>query len=158
MTEQATDVLELRGEPYDGRGGGALVPLVQAEYVNRYGGPDATPVEAAEFLPPRGAFLVGYVDGEPVACGALRELEPGIAEIKRMYVAPPARRRGFARRLLDALEDTARAAGYAEVRLETGVKQPEAMALYQSTGYAAIPPYGTYRCAPGSRCFAKRLR
>lgn len=147
----------LLAEPYDGPAASRLVPLVQAEYVDRYGGPDDTPIEPAEFRPPAGLFLVGYVAGDAVACGGLRRLREGIAEIKRMYVAPGWRRRGLGRRLLAGLEQAATNAGYREVWLETGTAQPEALELYRSAGYAPIPAYGHYRCAPESRCFGKRL-
>ena len=75
-----------------------------------------------------------------------------------MYVTPSARGRGLARRLLAELERTARAAGHQRVILETGSQQPEAVALYRSAGYAAIPAYGYYACSPHSMHFGKVLR
>ncbi len=149
--------LRVVAEPYDGPAGAVLVPRVQQEYVARYGGPDETPIDPAEFAGSRGCFLVGYLGDVPVGCGGVRLLADGAAEIKRMYVAPTVRGRGIARALLAALEEAARAAGAEQVQLETGSLQPEAMALYASSGYEPIPPYGHYRCAPESRCFAKRL-
>jgi GNAT superfamily N-acetyltransferase len=137
--------------------GGALVEEVQREYVARYGGPDETPVDPAEFDPPTGIFLIAAADGEPVACGGFRTLEPGVGEIKRMYVTPRARGRGLARGILAELEDRARAAGCGVLKLETGANQPEAMALYASAGYEPCEPYGHYRCSPLSRPFAKML-
>lgn len=147
----------LLAEPYDGPVASRLVSLVQAEYVDRYGTPDETPIGPGEFLPPDGLFLVGYVGGEAVACGGLRRLREGVAEIKRMYVVAAWRRGGLARRLLAGLEHAATTVGYREVWLETGTAQPEALAFYRATGYAPIPAYGHYRCAPESRCFGKRL-
>jgi GNAT superfamily N-acetyltransferase len=152
-----------RGEPairlvgYDSPPVRALVDEVQEEYVARYGGPDRTPVDGDEFAPPGGAFLVLEVDGQPVGCGGLRRHDERTAEIKRMFVRRSARRRGLARRLLAALEERARAAGYARVILETGVRQPEALALYANAGYRPIAPFGFYRDAPGNRCFGKDL-
>lgn len=102
------------------------------------GMPTATP---AEMGPPDGAFLVGELDGRPVACGGVKRLGPGLAEIKRMYVAPEARGRGVARALLGALEDAARTLGYERVRLDTGPSQPHARSLYASAGYASIEAY-----------------
>jgi GNAT superfamily N-acetyltransferase len=99
------------------------------------GMPSATP---ADFAPPDGAFLVGFHDGEAVCAGGIKRIAPDAAEIKRMYVAPSARRRGVARTLLAALEDAARERGYAFVRLDTGPRQQHAMALYASAGYTAI--------------------
>lgn len=149
--------LRIVAEPYDGPVGAILIPRVQQEYVARYGGPDETPVDPAEFTGSRGRFLVGYLHDVPIGCGGIRWVTDGAAEIKRMYVAPEVRGLGIARALLAALEDEARAAGSEQVRLETGSLQPEAMALYASSGYTPIPPYGHYRCAPESRCFAKTL-
>lgn len=156
-----TTGLRIAAEAYDGPAGAVLVPRVQQEYVARYGGPDETPIDPAQFAGSGGRFLVAYLGGNPVGCGGLRLVGEGpgnnIAEIKRMYVEPAARGRGIARALLAALEDVARRAGCTQVRLETGTLQPEALALYGSSGYLPIPPYGYYRCAPESRCFAKTL-
>lgn len=149
--------LELRDEAYDGPVGRVLVERVQQEYVARYGGRDETPVDPAEFAPPAGRFLVGFLDGNPVACGGIRATEPGVAELKRMYVDPALRGRGFARLVLAALEDAARALGCARVQLETGDRQPEAIRLYESAGYLPVEPFGHYRCADGSRHFGKEL-
>ena len=79
------------------------------------------------------------------------------AEVKRMYVAPGARGRGLARAMLAHLEDTARQAGAEAMVLETGLAQPEAIALYVSSGYAEIPAFGFYRDCPLNRCFARSL-
>lgn len=145
-----------------------LIEEVQAEYVVRYGGIDATPIDPAEFEPPHGSFFVAYRDGVPVATGAWRarsDVEVVIdgratrrtAEVKRMYVVPSARGLGLARMLLARLEDTAADVGSEAVILETGTAQPEAMALYESSGYARIESFGHYRKAPGNRCYGARL-
>jgi GNAT superfamily N-acetyltransferase len=135
-----------------------LIAQVQAEYVARYGGPDRTPIDPTAFDPPSGTFLLGLVEGEPVACGAYRRHEDEVAEIKRMYVRAGWRRRGIARELLAELETRAAAAGYHRAVLETGLAQPEALALYPSAGWTPIPGYGHYKWSPGNRCFAKDLR
>jgi GNAT superfamily N-acetyltransferase len=152
-------VPELKSEPFDGPSARALIDLVQQEYVERYGGPDDTVLDAAEFAPPNGEFVVLYLDGEPVACGGWRTLQewPGAAEIKRMFVVPAYRRRGLARFVLVALEDAARAAGLTQMWLETGMRQPEALQLYQSEGYQPIDGYGHYRDAPLARPMGKKL-
>ncbi len=142
--------LVLAEVPYDGPLARVLVAELQAEYVVRYGGPDETPVDPAEFAPPRGTFLVALVDGEPVGTAGLRELGDGVVELKRMYVRAPHRRRGHARRLLAAVEERARADGHRRVVLETGTQQPEAVALYVSAGYAPVQPYGHYACSGDS--------
>ena len=122
-----------------------LVDAVQGEYVARYGGPDETPLTAAQFEPPTGIFLLGELGGDPVACGGLRRQDPETAEIKRMYVVPDSRRRGLARTMLSQLEHAATTAGYSRVVLESGRKQPEALALYLASGYTPVSPYGHYR-------------
>lgn len=142
----------------------ALVDQVQAEYVMRYGGPDETPLDPAMFDAPAGAFFVGYLSDEPVAMGGWRfrsdvsafDRVP-VTEIKRMYVAPRARRRGLARLVLDHLEGTARDAGAAVMVLETGIEQPEAIALYLSSGYSPVEGFGHYKESPKSRYYGKLL-
>jgi putative acetyltransferase len=95
--------------------------------------------------------------GDAVGCGAIRELEPGAGEIKRMFVRPEARGQGIARLLLEGLEREARERGIAVMRLETGTLQAEARSLYESAGYQPIPCYGRYRDEPRSRCYERRL-
>jgi GNAT superfamily N-acetyltransferase len=142
----------------------ALIAAVQQEYVVRYGGEDTTPVDPADFAPPQGLFLVGYSDGVAVVSGGWRahdgtdaDLVDGDVELKRMYVVPAARGRGFARLVLAELERTAVAAGRRRVVLETGLAQPEAIALYLSSGYQRVSNFGVYRSEPNSRCFGKVL-
>ena len=102
-------------------------------------GPSAGP---AELAPPHGTCLVGFAeDGRAVCVGAVKRLDGGVAEIKRMYVVPEARGAGVARRLLAALEDAARGLGYERVRLDTGPAQPHARSLYERSGYAPIADY-----------------
>jgi GNAT superfamily N-acetyltransferase len=141
-----------------------LVEEVQQEYVRRYGKRDETPIDPAYFEEPMGAFFTGYLEGLPMATGAWRRRTDvkvngtrDTAEIKRMYVAPGARGRGLARAMLAHLEDTARAAGAAVMVLETGIRQPEAISLYASSGYMRVPGFGFYQDSPISRCFARSL-
>jgi ribosomal protein S18 acetylase RimI-like enzyme len=141
-----------------------LVEEVQGEYVLRYGGRDETPIDPTYFEDPSGAFFVGYLDGRPVATGAWRRRSDVVvdgsslsAEVKRMYVVPSARGLGLARAMLGHLEATARAAGAEVMVLETGARQPEAIALYRSSGYLSIPGFGFYRDSPISRCLARSL-
>jgi GNAT superfamily N-acetyltransferase len=149
--------LELRDEPYDGPVAQQLINAVQLEYVQRYGGPDETPVDPAEFAPPQGLFMVGYLDGQAVATGGLRAHSDGEVEIKRMYVVPHARGRGLSRQMLAALEERARGLGASRIVLETGDRQPEAISLYESSGYERIPGFGHYADYPTSYSFAKKL-
>lgn len=139
-----------------------LVEEVQAEYVVRYGGPDGTPVEPAMFEPPAGALFVGYQGQRPVAMGGWRRREDvsafgrsRTAEVKRMYVRADCRRTGLARTVLAHLEATARTSGADLMVLETGMRQPEALRLYLSSGYVPIQPFGFYKDHPNARCFGK---
>jgi GNAT superfamily N-acetyltransferase len=147
----------LRAVPYDDPLARALVDRVQQEYVTRYGGPDEAVVDPAEFRPPAGLFLVAEVAGVPAGCGAWRAHEPGVAEVKRVYVEPAFRRRGLAQLLMAALEDSAAAAGHRSVVLNSGPEQPEALALYAALGYTPVPGYGVYADAPGAVHLGKRL-
>ena len=142
----------------------ALVEEVQQEYVVRYGGRDETPLQPTEFDDPDGAFFVGYVGGRPATSGAWRRRtdvtalgSDRTAEVKRMYVTQEHRGEGLARRMLAHLERTAHEAGAEVMVLETGLAQPEAIALYVSSGYTAIPGFAHYKDAPDNRCFARSL-
>ena len=103
------------------------------------------------------SYLVVVLGGRAVACGAWQPLEPGVAELKRMYVRPAFRGRGIARQLIVALEEEALADDRPMLRLETGTYLPAAIALYRSAGYAPIPVFGEYVGNPYSVCFAKSL-
>jgi GNAT superfamily N-acetyltransferase len=148
---------ELRDEPYDAPSAQRLIDAVQAEYVTRYGGPDETPVDPAQFTPPQGVFLVGYLDGVPVATGGLRRHVGDEVEIKRMFVVAEHRGKGLSRQMLAALEDRARALGATRILLETGDKQPEAISLYETSGYERITGFGFYCGEAGANGFAKTL-
>ena len=158
--------LRLVPTPYDDPVVRALVDEVQEVYVDRYGGPDETPMDAIQFAPPCGHFVVGYLHGEPAAIGGWRLRTghgaaglPGRrpAEIKRMFVREPLRGRGLARAVLAELESSAAAAGVDWLVLETGERQPEAIALYGSAGYAAVRPFGLYSFEDGSVYLGKHL-
>jgi GNAT superfamily N-acetyltransferase len=148
----------IESRPYGDPEVARMVAEVQAEYVVRYGGPDAAQVDPAEFTPPSGLFLVGLLDGVPVTTGGWRRLGESVAEIKRMYVSVSARRRGLARRVLAELERTAAEAGITQVVLNTGTEQPEAVALYKDTGYEPVAGFGHYACHPNAIFFGKVLR
>jgi putative acetyltransferase len=102
-------------------------------------------------------FFLAHLEGVPIGCGALRHLDPRTGELKRMFVRPPFRGQGLGRILLLRIEREARDAGIRVLRLETGVAQPEALALYRRAGYEPIPVYGEYVGDPNSVCFEKRL-
>lgn len=113
------------------------------------------PADDDELRPPRGAFLMASVDGEPVACGALKTISPGFGSLKRMWVAGSMRGLGFGRRMLAALEDQARELGLSTVRLETNRSLTEAIRLYRDTGYVEVAPFNDEPYA--HHWFEKRL-
>ena len=152
--------IEIRAVRFDSPVARQLVTAALADLGARYGGSgDETPVEAAEFEPPAGAFLVAYLDGEPVGCGGWRSHgEAGdTAELKRMFTTASARGRGVARAVLAAVEDSAREHGRKRIILECGDKQPEAIAMYRTGGYEQIENFGYYRDAPGCISFGRTL-
>jgi GNAT superfamily N-acetyltransferase len=153
----AVDGLRLRAVPYDDPVAAELVEQVQDEYVVRYGGRDESLVAPEEFAPPNGLFLVAWLDGEPAGGGGWRALGEHRVEVKRMFTVPAARGRGVARALLAELERTAAAAGHSTVLLETGTEQPEAIALYASSGYDPVDGFGHYAGEPLSRAFRKAI-
>lgn len=101
--------------------------------------------------------VVACLDGTPVACGAIKEFEPGTMEVKRMYTLPEHRGRGIAAAVLAELERWAAGLGCHRCVLETGKRQPEAIALYGRSGYTIIPNYGQYAGVGNSVCFEKTL-
>lgn len=149
--------MEFLAVAYDSDVAGELIEEVQLEYVTRYGGRDDSPVDPAEFAPPRGLFLVGYDDEVAAVCGGWRS-HGTYAEVKRMYVRRAARGRGLARAMLAELERTALAAGHDRMILETGSRQPEAVALYRSAGYTDSPAFGHHANAPLAVHLGKDLR
>lgn len=104
-----------------------------------------------------GVFLLARLDGQAVGCGAVRLLDGGRAEIKRMFVRPGAQGRGIGRAILERLEDEARGRGAVTVVLEMGDHQPAAAALYTAAGFAPVPCWGEYLATPMSRCLGKSL-
>src|SRR5262245_17795150 len=118
-----------------------LIKKLTEELHNRYsdnGDDGVWGFKASDVTVPRSVFVVARLDGRPVACGALRPKTDDVAEVKRMYTEPEMRGRGVARRVLSALEKHARDFGYDSVVLETGIRQPEALRVYESMGYKRI--------------------
>ncbi|MFC7896434.1 GNAT family N-acetyltransferase [Streptomyces sp. NPDC057381] len=159
--------MNIRRVPFDHPDALKLNDEVQAEYDVRYGdGGDATKLAASDFAPPNGLYLIAYDENDvPVASGGWRSQDAndegnldGDAELKRMFVIEQVRGRGLARRILAALEEDARAAGRTRMVLETGTKQPEAVALYTSSGYEPCGKFGYYRFHEESLCYAKALQ
>jgi GNAT superfamily N-acetyltransferase len=101
--------------------------------------------------------IVAYENNQPIGCGAFKEYELGVAEIKRMYVIPELRGKGIAAEILSALELWAKEEGFEICILETGVQQPEAIRLYEKCGYTRIPNYGQYIGVEISLCMQKDI-
>ncbi|MCC7501141.1 MAG: GNAT family N-acetyltransferase [Flavobacteriales bacterium] len=102
--------------------------------------------------------VVVVLDGSaPIGCGAFKPFDGSAVEIKRMYVPPTHRQKGIASAVLGTLERWAHELGYGRCVLETGTKQPEAIALYRKCGYHLIPNYGQYAGVESSMCFEKVL-
>jgi GNAT superfamily N-acetyltransferase len=152
--------IEIRVVRYDSLVAQQLAGAALAELGARYGGSgDETPVAAAEFDAPDGVFLVAYLNGEPVGCAGWRSHGDSgeTAELKRMYTAPAARGRGVARAMLAAVERSARDRGRKRLILECGNRQPEAITLYQASGYERIENFGYYRDSPECVSFGRTL-
>jgi putative acetyltransferase len=110
-----------------------------------------------EYTRPAGGLMLGLDDEEPAGCVAFRPLEPGIAEMKRLYVRPTARGGGWGRRLAERAVSDARAAGYARMRLDTLPAMQRALGLYLAMGFADIAPY-RHNPVPGARFLELDLR
>ena len=119
--------------------------------------PPGTPWPVNSPTPARGIYLVGYSEGKPVVCGALRPIDADGVEVRRMFVTADSRRRGLARAMLQELESYAENFGYSVMRLETGNRQLSAITLYETLGFKAIAPFGEYENDPLSVCFEKAL-
>lgn len=145
-------------EPLDGEAATMLVAQLDAYLADRYP-PEENflDLEPAEVTHGRGVFLVARCGDTAVGCGALRLVEPTVAEIKRLYVEPGARQGGLGMALLTTLELTALRSGVTTVVAETGNRQPEALALFQKAGFSLVPCGGRYAQSPSSRCLAKTL-
>lgn len=101
--------------------------------------------------------VVAYDDQQPVSCGAIKEFSPGVMEVKRMFTLFAFRGKGIASKVLNELERWAGELGFQKCILETGVKQPEAIRLYQKNNYTRIPNFGQYAGVDNSVCFEKSL-
>ncbi|RMI13956.1 GNAT family N-acetyltransferase [Cellulomonas triticagri] len=143
--------------PWDDAAAAALRAAQEREIADRYGDEDTEPITGDGML----TTLVVHHDGTPVGCVSLRDAAPGhgagTGEVKRLYVAPGARGRGLGRALVLAVEARAAALGLTRLVLESGVRQPESVALYRSLGWDAITPYGPWADHPETLCFGKAL-
>jgi GNAT superfamily N-acetyltransferase len=154
----APESLRFEPRPLDSPEAIEFVAAIQQFYVDVYGGEDDDTTEAAEFVPPHGLFLVGYLDDAAVACGGWRVHDEDGVEIKRMWVTPQVRRQGVARKLLRELERTAAAAGHRRIVLTTGEPQHAAIAFYAANGYVVTDArFGHYREFDDALFFSKQI-
>jgi len=157
---QAAPEWTLTAVPYGSPDARALVQALHQEQLATYGtadDPEAT--EEAEFDAPNGLFLVVRLgDGPALACGGWRTLNTSAAEIKRMYVAPPARGQGLGRRVLATLEQDVRDRRPTEILLETGIRNVAALGLYTACGYESIRSYVPGRNPEINRALRKVIR
>lgn len=149
--------MELRVVPWDDPDAARLRLAQETEVAARYAdlegeepGPKPTAADSA-------IFVVAYDGDEPIGSGGLRALDGTHGEIKRMYVVPARRGTGVSTALLRKLEELARGLGWDRLVLETGIRQPDAMRLYEREGYVSIPAFGYYADDPYSRCYEKQL-
>ncbi|WP_460887309.1 GNAT family N-acetyltransferase [Promicromonospora xylanilytica] len=156
MTTPEAMTTTVAEEPWDSADGVRLRGAMAAELAARYKIPDQeTDKPAAETV---SVFLVARdQEGRAIGCGALRVLEDGTGEIKRMYVDPEARGTGAATSVLRALEDHARQRDVDTIVLSTGTKQPDAIRFYEREGYELFDGYAPYVGHPMARCFTRRL-
>jgi putative acetyltransferase len=103
------------------------------------------------------AFFVLRTDDKPACCGGIKLVGTEYSEIKRMYIRPQFRGRGFGKLMLEHLADYARTHHITLLRLETGIHQREAIGLYETQGFYRIPPFGPYTDDPVSLCYEKQL-
>jgi GNAT superfamily N-acetyltransferase len=137
----------------------ALLNAFVDEVRHRY---DSPPSDVGFFDPavvsaPKSAFLVARVEGRAVGCGALVPMEDDVAEIKRMFVLPQERGHGIAKKILDRLQSLAQEFDYDRIRLETGTKQPESIALYGKSGFYRVPNFPPFENDHTAVCFEKRI-
>lgn len=103
------------------------------------------------------SFFVIRENGVPIGCGGVQFFGSDYGEIKRMYIRPQFRGLGFARLMLDHLSEFTRTNGINVLRLETGIHQHEAIALYERAGFRSIPPFGEYKPDPLSKFYEKQI-
>ncbi len=130
-----------------------LVAAQEAEVMARYGVGDPGPGVTAEV-----PCLIARVDARPVGCVALGRLSDTVGEVKRMYVTPAARGLRVGHLLLQGVEELAASRGYRLLRLEAGTRQPEALRLYDGSGWSRIDCYGYFKDDPTTVCFEKPVR
>ncbi|HEY3567896.1 MAG TPA: GNAT family N-acetyltransferase [Thermoanaerobaculia bacterium] len=135
----------------------ALIEELETHLASRYPAESRHGFSVEKLLREEVAFFLLRAEGTPAACGGIKLFGTEYGELKRMYVRPRFRGRGFGKLMLDHLAEHARHHGISLLRLETGIHQSEAIGLYERWGFQRIPPFPPYREDPLSRCYEKRL-
>lgn len=156
LTGEMAELVFEEADPREGDAA-ALIERLTAELAERYDFlDDGTGNFRPEDVSGHGAaFLVGRVNGVAIACGALKPMLPGVGELKRIFVTPEYRGNGVGRKLLKALEERGKNFGYSTLRLETGVRQPESLRLYEAAGFQRIPNFEPHVGSEWSVCYEK---
>jgi GNAT superfamily N-acetyltransferase len=154
----APEALTLRSVAYDAPAVRELVAAMLFDLNERYAPGAFPPVDPVVYAPPWGDFVVAAAGTLAVGCAGFVRVDEGMAELRRMFVRSEWRRRGVASLLLRDVEERAWASGYAAMRLETGQRQPEALALFRRSGYREIPRFPPHCDDTSSVCMAKELR
>lgn len=150
------DVVISRERP-DSTDARALIAELDASLAPNYPSASRHGYSVDKLIAQNVAFFVVRVDSHPAGCGGVQLFGTTYAELKRMYVRPPFRGLGLAKQLLDHLQAYAQAQEITVLRLETGIYQHEAIALYEKFGFHQIAPFGEYKPDPLSRCYEKRI-
>ncbi len=147
----------ITAEPPDSTDARALITELEAHLAPQYPRESRHGLSVAQLIEQQVAFFVLRTEGEPAACGGVKLFGDEYGELKRMYVRPAYRGRGFASALLEHLVEYTRSRGVTVLRLETGIYQAEAISLYERSGFTRIPPFGQYKLDPLSIFFEKSI-
>ena len=158
MTSSETVEIVIAREEADSPDASELVIELESHLAERYPIESRHGFSVEKLLEEEVAFFVGRVDGTAAACGGVLLVGERYGEVKRMWVRPPFRRRGLGRAMLERLVEHTLSRGIDVLRLETGVVQTAAIALYEGLGFRRIPPFPPYRDDPLSLCYETSLR
>ena len=135
----------------------ALIAELEAELEPLYPRESRHGLSVERLLAEAVAFFLIRKGGSPAGCGGVKLVGCEYAEVKRMYIRPQFRGTGLAKLMLGHLTEYARGQGIGLLRLETGIHQRAAIALYERAGFRRIPPFGEYQEDPLTRCYEKRI-
>ena len=149
--------INIQHESFAAEGAQYLIGMLDHDLMTRYPGQRVNVTKSSEFEHDKSLFLVARSDGVPVACGGLVYIDENTCEIRRMFTEPSSRGRGMAKMILQKLEEGAKEHGFHLIQLETGRHQPEAIILYEHSGYSRVPCFRQFEGSPHSHCYEKRI-